>query len=360
MHHELVDAASRSLGSALSQPVQLVGGDRTTVVRCRTTDGGTVVVKAYRRAPDALSGFTAEAAGLALGVAGPQLLAVDTRFPLVVMEDLGSAPSLADLLLGDDAPAARDAVLTWAAELGRLAATTAGREPELARLRRRYDLGHSYWNPGWHAERCAELPGLLSDLGVRPPTGLDDDLDEVLTVADPTTYPVFSPGDTCPDNNLLTAGGLRVFDFEGASYHCVFLGAAYTVMPFSTCWCVFRMPPGLTDRVEAAYRAEVVRAYPVLADEALWRSGVRRAVALWTIDITTLLLPTVAITDRVAHRTRRPVATWRQILRYRWQHLADELDGAGELGALATSVRGLLTTTEPWDVAPLPLYPAWR
>lgn len=34
---------------------------------------------------------------------------------LVVMEDLGSAPSLADLLLGDDAPAARDPVLTWAA-----------------------------------------------------------------------------------------------------------------------------------------------------------------------------------------------------------------------------------------------------
>src|SRR5688572_8113988 len=46
----------------------------------------------------------------------------------IVMEDLGSGPSLADLLLDDDRGAAECALLAWAGPLGRaLAATRRGR-----------------------------------------------------------------------------------------------------------------------------------------------------------------------------------------------------------------------------------------
>lgn len=353
-------AASATLGTPLVAPVPLAGGGRTTVLRCRTGDGGTVVVKAYRPEPDALSAFTAEAAALAFGVAGPRLLAVDPGTPLIVMEDLGDAPSVADLLLGGDAEAAHAALLDWAGGLGRLCAGTVGREPELAALRERYDRGHPAWHRDRHVERCARLPGLLADLGSAPPAGLDEDLAEVLAVADPAHYPVFSPGDTCPDNNLLTAGGLRVLDFELASYHCVFLDAAYPVMPFATCWCVFRLPAAVADQITTAFRTEVVRAYPALADDTVWWPGVRRAVAAWTINLTTLLLPGIAGADRPAHADRRPVATWRQILRYRWRFLADLLAAADELPAVAAAMRSLLAATGGWGVGPLPFYPPWR
>lgn len=66
----ILAAASAVLGTAVTDPVRLAGGGRTTVLRCRA-GAGSVVVKAYRSEPDALRSFTAEAAALAFGVAGP-------------------------------------------------------------------------------------------------------------------------------------------------------------------------------------------------------------------------------------------------------------------------------------------------
>jgi hypothetical protein len=357
---EMVAAAGAACGAPLSQPEQLPGGNRATVFRCRRGGGGTVVVKAYRDAPDARRAFAAEAAALAFGVAGPRLLGVDTEFPLVVMEDLGSAPSLADLLLGDDAQAAHTAMLTWARGLGRLAAETVGRQAEFASLRQRYGDPQAFLDRAWHEQRCGALADLLADAQVKAPAGLDDDLSQVLSVAEAGRYPVFSPGDICPDNNLLTGRGLQVFDFEGASYHSVFLDAAYTVMPFATCWCAFRLPPQIRDETEAAFRGEVVAPYPALCDDEVWRPGLRRAAALWTISMTTLMLATVGSEDRATHPARRPVPTMRQLLRYRWQWLVEQLEPTGDLPALAQALRGLLDATRHWNAPSMPVYPPWR
>jgi hypothetical protein len=50
----------------------------------------------------------------------------------------------------------------------------------------------------------------------------------------------------------------------------------------------------------------------------------------------------------------------RQILRYRWQSLLDQLEAEGELPALAAAMRALLEATAGWRVEHLPLYPAFR
>jgi hypothetical protein len=91
---------------------------------------------------------------------------------------------------------------------------------------------------------------------------------------------VFSPGDICPDNNLLTPDGLRMLDFEGASFHSVFDDAAYARMPFATCWFVYALPDGLAAEIEELYRAEVVRVFPDLADDRIWRPGYARGGGL--------------------------------------------------------------------------------
>jgi hypothetical protein len=57
------------------------------------------------------------------------------------------------------------------------------------------------------------------------PAGLRADLDAVAAL-DRDEFRVFSPGDICPDNNLLTPQGLRPIDFEGAGFHSVFLDAS--------------------------------------------------------------------------------------------------------------------------------------
>jgi hypothetical protein len=115
------------------------------------------------------------------------------------MEDLGDAPNLADLLLGGDAKEARTALIEWAATYGRLAVQTFGREHEL------------------EAQDAAKLPAFLEGLGMAPPSVLRSDLDAVAAL-DRDRFQVFSPGDICPDNHLLTPGGLRPIDFEGSGF----------------------------------------------------------------------------------------------------------------------------------------------
>ncbi|MFI0419483.1 hypothetical protein [Spongiactinospora sp. 9N601] len=352
----ILRTAAGLLDTELSDPTDLGGSGRSTVLRCRSADGRSVIVKAYVNEPDGLRSFASEAAGLSLRLAGPELLAVDLAVPLLVMEDLGKAPTLADVLLADDPDAATEGLLTWARSLGRLAAGSAGRHADLMRLRSRYDKGvPSREGEAWIGKGATGLLALLDAAELPVPAGLAGELEDIGSAvgSDPVG---FTPGDTCPDNNLLTPDGLRLIDFESACFQSVFLTAAYCRMPFSTCWCVFRLPPGMAERIEHAFRAEVVTAYPELADDAIWQAGVHRAIAAWTMDITVLLLPRCLPADMPMHRTRRPAPTMRQLLAYRWETART----LAELPAFAATMDLLLReVAETWDLPPLPGYPAF-
>ncbi|MFB7244286.1 hypothetical protein CW362_24140 [Streptomyces populi] len=353
----ILRAAGELLDTELSDPVDLGGSSRSTVLRCGTADGGSVIVKAFSGEPDSLRCFTAEAAGLSLGIAGPELLGVDPGFPLLVMSDLGNAPTLADVLLGSDPAVAENGLLAWARGLGRLAAESVHRRADLMRLWTRYDKGMPPWeDEPWIARNSAALLALLDDAGITAPPGLAEELARIGTAeGEGEGYPAFTPGDTCPDNNLLTPEGLRLIDFEVACYQSVFLTAAYCRMPFSSCWCVFTLPAGTAAQIERAYRAEVAGVYPALAEDAVWQAGMRRAVAVWTVDATVRLLPRT-VEDGPLHRTRRPAPTRRQVLRHRWETAS----GLEDLPALAETMRSLLREVAGgWDVAPLPGYPAF-
>jgi hypothetical protein len=340
---EILEAASKVLGTELTDPVDLGGSQRSTVLRARRSDGGTVILKAHAE----WIGYAAESGGLRFSDLGPRLLAADDERRLIAMEDLGDAPNLADLLLGGDEKAAREALIEWAATYGRLAARSVGREAEL-------EAG----GQPWVQEDIAKFPSFLRSMDIAAPDGLSRDLDR-LAELDHDRFQVFSPGDICPDNNLLTSEGLRPIDFEGAGFHSVFLDAAYTRMPFSSCWCVFRLPKTFALEAERAYRGEVVTAYPELADDKVWRPGVRLASAAFATAMTVLLTPRVEEEDRPMHRSRPEIPSIRQIMRYRWDSTATALERASELPAVAAAFRALLAATEHWQAADLPAYPAF-
>ena len=371
----IVAAAAKLIGRGLSEPADLGGSTRSTVLRVRTADGGSVVIKKYADPEGAGAAFTAEASGLSFAGSGPRLLAADPEFPMVVLEDLGSHPSLADRLLGDSAESADGALREWASCYGRLAGKTVGREAELDRLIEKYGRGR-HRDPETFGDRLIRHSNAFSlrmtELGLAVPDGLDDEIAGISRLLTADDHRVFSPGDICPDNNLLTDRGLRMLDFEGASFHSVFLDAAYARMPFATCWCVYALPGGLAAEIEEHYRAEVVRAFPDLADDRIWRPGMHAAVAFWTVCMSALLLGRV-MAEQPADRQpedgpedEQPSADAgsrshvRQILRYRWQSLLDQLEAQGELPALSTAMRALLAATAGWRIERLPLYPAFR
>jgi len=361
---DLLAAASAALGATLTDPEDLGGSERSAVRRCRLAGGGTVVVKNYPGTAPGAESFTAEAAGLTLAaqaVAGPRLLAASPPARLVVMSDLGTAPSLADVLLTGSAAAAEAALLDWVRACGELAAAIAGQQPELAALLAAHGAEPAAdGSAHWLERRIFQIPALLGELSISAPAGLAGDLAEVAGLVRPGQPEVFSPGDICPDNNLLTAGGVRFVDFESAEFHSVFLDAAYLRMPFSTCWCVFRLPERIGRAAEAAYRAQVCRVFPDLASDDRWLPGVRRAMAAWTLHAMTYLLGRSMAADKSMIDDGRAAPTARQLLRYRWRRLLAELEPAGELAALCALARVLLAATDHWQVPELPLYPAFR
>jgi hypothetical protein len=369
----MVAAASAALGRPLSEPVRLSGGSGWSVVlRCQDTEAagagspagaGSVIVKTYPASPDGQARFTAEAAGLALargsGLA-PELIAADPGRLTIVMSDLGDGATMADVLLGQSPADASAAVLSWAGVCGELSAVTSGRRGELAGLAARYSAGRPR-TPFLDelAESILQVADRAALLGVAAPAGLAADLADVAGSVQPGRFGVFTPGDLCPDNNLVTPAGVRLLDFEVAGIYPVFLDAAYLRMPFSTCWCVFRLPAELASAAEARYRAAVCAAWPELADDAVWQPGIRRGIAAWSMNSMGWLLRR-ALEGNAPLEPDRISPRVRQLLRHRWQVLARELEAAGDLPALAALARALLAATAGWRAEDLPLYPAFR
>ena len=367
---DLLAVASAALGVTLTDPEDLGGSGRSAVRRCRLAGGGTVVVKNYPNTEEGAQSFAAEAAGLALieqAGAGPRLLAANLPARLVVMSDLGNAPSLADVLLGRPAADAEAALLDWARACGELAVATAGRQPELAALLAVHSAERrGGWRRGrgchahWLERRILRIPALLGELSVPAPAGLAGDLAEVAAIARPGQPEVFSPGDICPDNNLLTAAGVRFIDFESAEFH------SSSSTP-RTCGCrsapagaCSGCPTGSSGRPRASTGIWSCGIFPELASDDRWLPGVRRAMAAWTLHAMTYLLDRSMTADGQMIDDGRAAPTARQLLRYRWRQLAAELEPAGELEALCTMARGLLAATDQWQVPDLPPYPAFR
>jgi hypothetical protein len=370
---ETMAVAAAAAGLRLTDPVRLQDSDWSMVLRCTADGDGTVVVKRYPAAPDGKGAFTGEAAGLALaGLAltghtglSPRLIAADPAELVLLMSDLGAAPSMADLLLSRSAGAAQPAaaaLLGWARAAGQLAVAAGGRQPDFTALVSRYAAGGPIGGvTAGLRERVLGIAERAALLGVEPAAAeqpaLAAELAAVCEVLGPDHYPVFSPGDICPDNNLLTADGPRFVDFESSGFHSVFLDAAYIRMPFSTCWCAFRLPPPLAAEAEAAYRAEVIRLHPGLASDAIWAAGMRRAVAAWTLNSMWWLLGR-AVSGDVPLDADRTSPGARQLMRHRLQVLTDQLGQAAEFPVLGSLAGALLAATTSWQVADLPCYPA--
>lgn len=355
----------------LADPVDLGGSERSVVLRVRVAESPfalarTLVLKRYVkpgvRGPGA--SYLREAVSYQLFTAlsaddrmCPELFAHDGDSQLLVLEDLGRAPTLAGKLHGDDARAAERALLSWAHSLGRLHATTAGREADFDALLRR--LSRDPASDPIAAEgpaAIAELPTLLAThLGVATPAEAVARAIDTRALLDTSRHRAFSPSDSCPDNNLLTGGGVRFLDFEGGCVRNILFDAAYLRVPFPSCWCAYGLPAGMTDAMLAAWRAEVRVMWPDLDDDAVLLPALFDAQLYWVWLTTWQFL----CADRHADTSRRAL-----VLSTRWRHLADQAarGGSGAGGAVAehAGTVGKALRALSGSASDLPLYPAFR
>ncbi len=365
---EVVRAAQRLLTKRTGAPVVLVdpqdlgGSDRTVVLRVRPQANPfalprTMVVKkvlAPGGEPNTDEAFVREVASYQFANSlplqhrpGATLVAYDVTERLLVLDDLGGASTLAEVLLGADPAVAQRGLLAWAQALGRMHAATAGREDDYTTLLRRVGRRHLNTDPLARAAdtAVAELPQAMEQvLGVDTSAEVAQRATQSQRLLGRGSLRAFSPADLCPDNALLTAAGVQFLDFEWGGFRDVALDAAYALVPFPACWCSPPWDAAQGEAILQAWRAEVGGVWPQLDDDDVLHARVFDAQLLWVWLSTHWFLPGRAA--RRAPSSAHPLAlSASAALSQRWQRLSGAAESAGE-SATAAHARLVATALE--------------
>jgi Ser/Thr protein kinase RdoA (MazF antagonist) len=258
--------------------------DRRHVFRLRAGSGRSAVLKRrddHDRGPG--RGFGAELAALAYLSAmpepvAPRLLGADEAAGILLMEDLGPGPSLADSLLAGDRARAEADLTAYARALGSLHAWSMSRPGELADLRTRHAPGAAL-RPEWlGAIEAGGAPFLsaAAALGLAA-GGVAEEMSGLGEMLRGAGYLGLVHGDACPDNVRLLAGGAQIFDFEASGWGPVVLDAAYLQAPFPSCWCFASLPSEAAGPALLAYRDQVTNAGIDLGAD--WETALAAALA---------------------------------------------------------------------------------
>ncbi|SDC67048.1 hypothetical protein SAMN05216174_103359 [Actinokineospora iranica] len=359
---------------SLAEPEDLGGSERSIVLRVKVAASPfslprTLAVKRYVQPPGTSprDSWVREAVSYQLFTAlaaedrmCPELFAHDSGTNLLVMEDLGRAPTLAEKLHGSDARAAEGALLSWARSLGKLHASTAGREADFDALLRRLSPPTSKDPLTVDGPAAmAALPGLLRAVyDVETPDDVVDSAQATLKLLDAVRHRAFSPSDSCPDNNLITNRGVRFLDFEGGCVRNMMFDAAYLTVPFPSCWCAYALPPGMTDAMLAAWRAEVRTMWPDLADDAVLLPKLLDAQIFW-VWLTTWQFLTVPDVEQLGSGGSVARPHQADVLVERWAGLAKSARRAGAAAVADHADTVVAALTARFGSRSLSLYPAF-
>ncbi|MEV6826795.1 phosphotransferase [Amycolatopsis sp. NPDC051102] len=324
---------SRRFGSAITlvSPEDLAGSGPATVVRARVVSSSfalprTLVIKHYPDQPAAgADPFAQEAVSYQLFTAlapdermCPELLAHDGRDRVLVLEDLGRTPTLEDKLYARDSRAAERALLSWARSLGRLHASTAGREADFNALLRRLG-GPAKTESGGVDELCARVPPLIQErLGIPVPDEVRAQVTAALDQSRAAGFRAFSPVELSPDNNLVTGQGVRFLDFEYGCVRSALVDAAHLRLPFASWPDALALPAGMSEAMIAAWRAEVVSTWPALADDEVLATHLTASELLRVWLITGEELSSLNLSRHAAPVSREAafVTWWRDLAKH--------------------------------------------
>ena len=247
--------------------------DRSHVVRLHLAEDRSVVMK--KRAGKDTFGAELSALEYLNGMpepVAPRLLGADANAGILLMEDLGPGPSLADSLLVGDSSRVRADLVSYAEALGSMHAWSMGR-PKDARL------GARPW-PGLVARGKDAFLGAAVSLGLAA-AGAGTEIDQLSMILNETGCQGLVHGDACPDNVRFAGGACRIFDFEHSGWGPVVLDVSYLLAPFPSCWCFGRLPDSVAAPAMSAYRGRLQAAGIDLGPS--WDAAMTAALGAWVV-----------------------------------------------------------------------------
>ena len=294
------------------------------------------------------------------GPHSPRFYGGDHSLGLFILEDLGYHRSLVEPLLKEDAASAERALLRFSARLGALHAATIGHSAQFEGLFTAISpkvWAHAQNVPNVH-ERVTQLQASLERVGVRADTDETRDLEAVVDATEnPGPFLSYIHGDPCPDNVFLIDDELRLIDFEFGRFGHALMDGTFSRMAFPTCWCANRLPQGLVSKMEAVYRAELVKGCSQAQEDGIFERAVVEACGFWLVSTLTRHLDGALETDHTWG-----IATMRQRLLARLEAFVDVAEEFNQLpGLCGIAARVLHELGKLWPgTDPLPLYPAFR
>jgi len=293
-----------------------LGGEWAPVVRMTldTDDGAigpTVIVKTRRFGGtgwgyDPANLRNEEASLRLLGsldaAVAPGVIAADAAAGVLVMTDLGAGPTVDQLVYGDDAGAARNALTAMARSTGMMHARTRGKGDAYHALRAalgpvnpvldtRQDISLARWN-----ELCAAV---VSCGFPRAERATDDVIALTGELQQPDPWLALTHQDLGPNNGVLTGDGVALVDFEGGGFRHLGLDAALLRFPFPQYGRWATVPDDVIDEMMKTYRDELSRGWPMAQDDDVFARILAVGCAAWAL-IRTYRLP------RVSDENQRP------------------------------------------------------
>lgn len=276
---------------------------------------------------------------------------------LLVIEDLGPAKRLDQLLLGDDPQAATDGLRAYIAAMGRMHAMTLGRRAAYDRIRDRLGPGKPEPDPMRTLGMVVHIVRqFVEGAGIKLRPGIETDFAALMPLLDrESPFMAYSHSDPCPDNCLIADHTARLVDFEIGGYRHALLDGVYGRALFPSCWCTNQLPSRICEEMEEIYRLELARGCPAATDVERFRRMVVEACA-WRL--LTTLYPEHLKRDQVWG-----ISTLRQRTLARLDRFTEVSAAVGHLkllGAMAGELAAVLRAQWPSEASEMPVYPAFR
>lgn len=209
----------------------------------------------------------------------PRVLGVSADASFLITEDLGDAPSLLDVLLGNDPMAAERSVLAFARAFAGLHTRTLSLTIPPAEPRMVTTTAPTVTESWQEVRKAVAQTGLL-----QPDDEVDHDVASVLrTLANPGVFRVLSSGDPSVVNCKITDTGVRFFDFEEACFRHVFSDIVSLRYFYPTGGPAWLLPAEVSARMEREYRDEWERFGAAALTDSEYNTGVAVAATAWTI-----------------------------------------------------------------------------
>ena len=203
----------------------------------------------------------------------PELIAFDGQ--LMVLEDLGEGRSLVDALTTGDRTEALSHLRAWVDAVARLHEGTwfsDGESPDLSGHGLLFERGRTAAAENERVSRLDSWEAAQPEI---------DDLARLAGVDGPA---IFTIGDMCPGNDVMTPDGIRLFDLEAAGHIHPALDLTYLHVPWPSCWCCWDLP--------AQVRADMTeRYYAGISRRADVEAGMAAAMAYWGFLTAAFMMP---------------------------------------------------------------------